>query len=59
MRKVHVGTAGWTIPRGIADQFPANGSAWSAMLLDFPARRSTPRFTALTSLRLWPAGLLP
>jgi uncharacterized protein YecE (DUF72 family) len=27
MRKVHVGTAGWTIPRGIADQFPANGSA--------------------------------
>jgi uncharacterized protein YecE (DUF72 family) len=26
-RKVHVGTAGWTIPRRIADQFPAEGSA--------------------------------
>src|SRR4051794_21351996 len=27
MQRVHVGTAGWTIPRRVADQFPAEGSA--------------------------------
>src|SRR4051812_3544393 len=27
MPKVHIGTAGWAIPRRVANQFPAEGSA--------------------------------
>jgi uncharacterized protein YecE (DUF72 family) len=27
MQQVHIGTAGWAIPRRVADQFPATGSA--------------------------------
>src|SRR3954468_20152145 len=27
MQKVHIGTAGWAIPRRVADQFPEKGGA--------------------------------
>ena len=27
MRRLHIGTAGWSIPRQVADEFPAEGSA--------------------------------
>jgi uncharacterized protein YecE (DUF72 family) len=37
MPKLHVGTAGWNIPRRVADQFPAEGSALQRYAARFSA----------------------